>query len=93
MYGLVYISLPASVILVFAGRKGMTIPSFSVMKYLFVIWAIVLGTLVLAVLASQDTLTVVSSGLLVICSILLASGTASLSLAGYILKKPATMMK
>jgi len=36
MYGLVYISLPASVILVFAGRKGMTIPSFSVMKYLFV---------------------------------------------------------
>jgi len=90
MYGLVYIFLPASLVLVYAGRKGMTIPSFSVMRYLFVIWAIVLGTLVLAVLASQDTLTVVSSGLLVICSILLASGTASLSLAGYILKRPAT---
>lgn len=90
MYGLVYLSLPASLILVFAGRKGMKIPSFSVMRSMFLIWAMVLGTLVLAVLGSQDILTVISSGLLVICSVLLASGTASLLLAGYILKKPVT---
>lgn len=87
LYSLVYIFPPASLILVFAGRKGMKIPSFSIMRYLFILWATVLGTLVLAVIVSLDTLTVISSGLLVICSILLASGTASLLLAGYILKR------
>lgn len=90
MYSLIYIFPIALLILVFAGRKGVKIPSISVMRYMFIIWAMVLGTLVIAVFGSLDTLTVVSSGLLVICSILLTSGTASLSLAGCILKKPVT---
>lgn len=86
LYGLVYFFPLASVIIILAGRKGIMVPSVAVMKTLFIIWAGVLATLVLAVLVSMDSLTVLSSGLLVVCSVVLASGTASLLVAGYVLR-------
>ena len=89
LYSLIYIFPVIFLILAIERRKGMKVPPVSIMRYMFIIWAAVLGTLVLAVLGSLDTLAVISSGLLVICSIILASGTASLSLAGYLLKKTA----
>ena len=89
LYSLVYIFPVIFLILAIARRKGMKVPPVSIMRYMFIIWAAVLGTLALAVLGSLDTLAVISSGLLVIWSIVLASGTASLSLAGYLLKKTA----
>lgn len=91
MYGLVYIFPVASLLLIAAGRKGYTIPHVSVMKYFVIAWAGILGMLVLTVLASFDMFAVISSGFLVICSVILASGTASLSLAGYVLKRTAAV--
>ena len=87
LYSLVYLFPVIFLILAIAGRKGMKVPPVSIMRYVFIAWTAVLGTLVFAVLGSLDTLAVISSGLLVISSIILACGTASLSLAGYFLKK------
>jgi hypothetical protein len=89
MYSLVYIFPVASLLLIAAGRKGLKIPSVSVMRYVLIAWAGILVVLLLTVLTSLDTFAVISSGLLVLCSVILASGTASLSLAGYVLKRTA----
>jgi hypothetical protein len=88
LLGLVYFVLPATVVMVLSGKKGVSIPSVSVMKYIALGWAAVLAALVSGVILSSDSVTIVSSGLLVIVSIVLIAGFASLLLAGYILKKP-----
>jgi hypothetical protein len=85
-YSLVYIFPPAFLAVWLAGRKGWNVPAPRRMKPVIVLWVLVLCGIAAGIFLSLDLLVTITSGLLVICTVLLVAGTGSLFLSGYIRK-------
>jgi hypothetical protein len=83
-YSLVYVFPPTVLAVWLAQRKGWKIPAPGRMKpFLFACLLLVSG-LAAGIVLSWDILAMVSSGLLVACTIVLTAGTASLACARYL---------
>jgi hypothetical protein len=89
-YSLVYIFPPAFIIVWLAKKKGWRVPAPWSMKPLLVLWIVLLVGLALGIFLSFDHLTIVTSGLLVACTILLVAGTGSLTLVQYLTLRSGT---
>ena len=87
-YSLVYIFPPAFLTVWMAKRKGWKIPAPGSMKPVLVLWIFLLFGLAAGIIFSFDLLAIATSGLLVVCTIILVAGTCSLSISQYVLKSP-----
>jgi hypothetical protein len=83
-YSLVYIFPPAFLMVWLAGRKGWKVPASGSMKPVLWVWSLLLFGLAAGIFLSLDLLTIITSGLLVACTIILIAGTASLTLTRYL---------
>ena len=73
-YSLVYILPPAFLTAWLAQRRGWNIPSPGRMKPVLAAWILLVTGLAAGVLLSLDFLAIVTSGLLVVCTIILTAG-------------------
>jgi hypothetical protein len=80
-YSLVYIFPPAFLAVWMAKRKGWKIPAPGTMKPVLVLWIFLLSGLAAGIIFSFDLLAIATSGLLVVCTIILVAGTCSLSVS------------
>jgi len=83
-FSLVYIFPPAFLTVWLAGRKGWKVPAPGSMRPVLWVWTLLLFGLAAGILLTFDFLTIITSGLLVACTIILIAGTASLTLARYL---------
>jgi hypothetical protein len=83
-YSLVYIFPPAFLTVWLAKRRGWKVPAPGSIKPVLMVWCFLMCGLTAGIFLSLDLLTIVTSGLLVACTIILIAGTASLMLAGYL---------
>jgi hypothetical protein len=83
MYGLIYLFPLVFLILNITGRKGLRIPAFRSMRPVLILWAVLLALMSMGVFFSLDLLTVISSCLLVMVTVILTAGFASLGLYSY----------
>ena len=60
------------------------------MKPMVSLWALIVAALATGMIFSLDFLTVVSSGLLVLCTMILSAGVTSLVFCGYVVKSPSS---
>jgi hypothetical protein len=87
LYGLVYVFPFVFVGIVVAKRRGWKGADAISMKPVILVWAVIAALLMTGVVFSIDLLTTVSSGLLVIFTIILVAGAPSLNLSHYIYRK------
>jgi hypothetical protein len=90
LYGIFYIFPYSSLGMIMLAGRGWNIPKIGRMKSVAVIWLVILIAVCAGSILSLDILTVISSGLLVICSMILSAGIASLAYCRFMLKNPAT---
>jgi len=84
LYGLIYTTPLVLAVLWLARRAGWKLPGPARMMPVLGVWTVLLALLTLSVLFSVDTLAIISSGLLVACTIVLSAGTVSLSTFRYL---------
>ncbi len=89
LYGVLYIFPYASLGMIVAAGRGWRIPGTGRMKPVAVIWMCTLATLSVGVVFSLDILTVISSNLLVVCSMYLSAGACSLVYCRFMRGSPA----
>jgi hypothetical protein len=80
LYGLVYFLPPVFVTVWLAKSKGRKVPAPAGMKPLLVIWIILVCGLAAGIFLSLDSLTILTSGLLVVWTMFLVAGMCSLVL-------------
>jgi hypothetical protein len=88
LYGLVYVFPLVFAGIVVAKRRGWKGADMISMKPALLVWAVIAAFLTAGVVFSQSLLTTITSGLLVISTIILVAGTLSLGLSRYISRKP-----
>jgi len=86
LYGIFYIFPYASIGMIAAARRGWRIPEAGRIRSLCLLWIAALALTAAGSVCSLDLLTGMSSCLLVICSMILAAGAASLTFCGYIFR-------
>jgi hypothetical protein len=87
-FSIVYIFPPAVLAVWLAGRNGRKVPPPASMRPVLFLWIIVFFGLAAGIILSFDLLTILSSGLLVACSVVLVAGTGSLALTQYLRNRP-----
>jgi hypothetical protein len=90
LYGFIYIFPYSSLGMLLAGNRGWRIPKTGSMKPMVYMWALIVAAVATGMIFSLDFLTVISSGLLVLCTMMLAAGVTSLVFCGYVVKSPAS---
>jgi hypothetical protein len=84
LYGFIYIFPYSSLGMLIARYRGWRIPKTGSMKPMVSLWALIIAALATGMIFSLDFLTVVSSGLLVLCTMILSAGVTSLVFCGYV---------
>lgn len=83
MYGLIYLFPLVFLVLAITGRRGVKIPSVRSMRPVLFLWTALLAFMSMGVFFSLDLLTLASSCLLVMFTVILTVGYASLGLYSY----------
>ena len=84
LYGFIYIFPYLSLAMILAGNRGWRAPKISRIAPMVILWALTGAALTTGVIFSFDFLTVISSGLLVIGTMILSAGVTSLVFCGYV---------
>jgi hypothetical protein len=83
MFGLIYLFPLIFLVLAITGRRGVKIPSVGSMRPVLILWTALLALMSMGVFFSLDLLTITSSCLLVMVTVILTAGFASLGLYSY----------